>query len=83
MQVADAPKEITQALSHDLVYDDDGNDVRETGVLPPFGKGGAGDDSYTFYRLWDGPGEDADSGMQFQVFPDGRVIMKNIDPYDD
>ncbi|WP_085318048.1 hypothetical protein [Derxia lacustris] len=80
MQLADAPKEIVQAVANGLAFDDQGNDVRITGTLPPLGQGGKGDDSYTFYRLWDAVFEDCDSGMRFQVFPDGRVLMKNLDP---
>jgi len=82
MQIADAPKEITQAIANGLKFDDAGNDVTVTGTMSPIGEGG-GVDGYTFYRLWDAAFEDCDSGMRFQVFPDGRVFMKNLDPDDE
>jgi len=83
MQLADAPKEFVQAVANGLAFDDQGNDIRVTGKLSPCGQGGAGPDTYVTYRLWDAVFEECDSGMRFQVFPDGRVTMKNIDPDDE
>jgi hypothetical protein len=82
MLLADAPKEVTQAVAHGLAFDDQGNDVRLTGVLNPVGQGGAGPDICDIYRLWDAVFEECDSGMRFQVFADGRVVMKNLNPDD-
>jgi hypothetical protein len=82
MLLSDAPKELTQAVAQGLAFDDQGNDVRVTGVLIPVGKGGAGPETSDIYRLWDAVFEECDSGMRFQVFPDGRVLMKNLNPDD-
>ena len=51
--------------------------MRLTGTLNPAGQGGAGPETYEIYRLWDAVFEECDSGMRFQLFPDGRVVMKN------
>jgi hypothetical protein len=83
MNLVDAPKEIAQAVSHGLAFDDQDNDVRVTGTLSPVGNGGAGPDTYVTYRLWDAVFEECDSGMRFQVFSDGRVLMKNLNPDDE
>lgn len=83
MQLADAPQQIVQAVAHGLAFDDHGNDVRITGTLHPFGQGGGGLDTYVIYRLWDAEFEVCDSGMRFQIFKDGRVTMKNLNPDDE
>lgn len=82
MLLSDAPKELTQAVAHGLAFDDHGNDVRVTGVLTPVGQGGSGPETSEIYQLWDAVFEECDSGMRFQVFPDGRVLMKNLNPDD-
>lgn len=56
--------------------------MRVTGVLQPVGQGGAGPDTCDIYRLWNAVLEACDSGMRFQVFADGRVVMKNLNPDD-
>ena len=83
MQLADAPKEFVQAVANGLAFDDQDNDVRITGTLTPIGQGGAGPETFVIYRLWDAVFEECNSGMRFQVFPDGRVVMKNLDPDDE
>jgi hypothetical protein len=83
MRLADAPKEFGQAVSNGLAFDDQGNDVRITGTLIPIGQGGAGPDTFVTYQLWDAVFDECDSGMRFKVFPDGRVVMKNLDPDDE
>jgi hypothetical protein len=83
MQLADAPKEVVQAVANGLAFDDQGNDIRVTGALNPVGEGGGGFDKYVVYRLWDAVFEECDSGMRFQLYADGRVIMKNLDPDDE
>ncbi len=83
MQLADAPKEMVQAVANGLAFDDHGNDIRITGTLKPIGEGGAGPDTCLIYRLWDAEFETCESGMRFQVYSDGRVTMKNLDPDDE
>lgn len=83
MQLADAPKEIAQAVANGLAFDDQGQDIRLTGKVSPIGQGGAGPDTCVVYRLWDAVFEECESGMRFQVYPDGRVVMKNLDPDDE
>jgi hypothetical protein len=83
MQLADAPKEIVQAVANGLAFDDQGQDIRLTGKVNPIGQGGAGPDTCVVYRLWDAVFEACESGMRFQVYQDGRVVMKNLDPDDE
>jgi hypothetical protein len=83
MQLADAPRQIVQAVANGLAFDDQGHDIRLTGKLIPVGQGGAGPDICDIYELWDALFETCESGMRFQVYGDGRVIMKNLDPDDE
>ena len=83
MHLADAPKQVVQAVANGLAFDDQGNDIRVTGTLNPIGEGGSGPDTFVTYRLWDAVFEECDSGMRFQIFSDGRVTMKNLDPDDE